>query len=167
MSLTGYAGSWTSTANTAEVSIMEASQACPGRVFVLRLHDGEVLHESVEDFAFSNNIKAATVIAVGGAGKGSKLTVGPKVPIEGKIEPLYHVLNEPHELTGSGTIFTNQEGRPIMHMHCSCGREGTSVTGCVRSGVITVAGPGSSDHRDREHQGHEEKRERVRDTDDR
>ena len=116
---------------------MEASQACPGRVFVLRLHDGEVLHESVEDFAFSNNIKAATVIAVGGAGKGSKLTVGPKVPIEGKIEPLYHVLNEPHELTGSGTIFTNQEGRPIMHMHCSCGREGTSVTGCVRSGVIT------------------------------
>jgi Predicted DNA-binding protein with PD1-like DNA-binding motif len=114
---------------------MESSQACPGRVFILRLHDGEVLHETVEGFASSNNIKAATVIAVGGAGKGSKLTVGPKVPITESIEPLYHVLNEPHEFTGTGTIFLNQDGRPVMHMHCSCGREGTSVTGCVRSGV--------------------------------
>jgi Predicted DNA-binding protein with PD1-like DNA-binding motif len=115
---------------------MRSEQACPGRVFVLRLYDGEILHEVVEDFAFKNSIKAATVIAVGGAGKGSRMTVGPKVPIEGNIEPLYHVLEEPHELTGSGTIFPNEDGRPIMHMHCSCGREGMSVTGCVRAGVI-------------------------------
>ena len=116
---------------------MESGQACPGRVFILRLHEGEVLHESVENFAISNDIKAATVTAVGGAGKGSRMTVGPKIPMNGKIEPLYHVLNEPHELTGTGTIFVNESGRPILHMHCSCGREGMSVTGCARAGIIT------------------------------
>ena len=116
---------------------MESGQACPGRVFILRLRDNEILHEAVEDFALSNNIRSATVIAVGGAGKGSRMTVGPKMPITETIEPLYHVLDEPHEFTGTGTIFPNEEGRPVMHMHCSCGREGRSVTGCARAGIVT------------------------------
>jgi len=116
---------------------MESDTASQGRVFILRLHDGEILHGSVEDFALRNDIKAATVTAVGGAGKGSKMTVGPKVPITERIEPLYHVLNEPHEFTGTGTIFPNENGIPVMHMHCSCGREGRSVTGCARAGIIT------------------------------
>ena len=115
---------------------MESDTAAPGRVFILRLHDGEVLHETVERFAELNGISAATVIAVGGVNEGSRLTVGPKFPIEGKIEPMFHVLNAPHEFTGTGTIFNSANGRPIMHMHGSCGRSGTSVTGCVRSGMI-------------------------------
>ena len=115
---------------------MRHAECSSGRIFVIRLDDGEILHEAIESFAVSNNIKAATVTAVGGAAKGSKLVVGPKIPLSSPVVPLYHELDGPHELTGTGTIFQNADGRPVMHMHCSCGREGRSVTGCARAGVI-------------------------------
>lgn len=114
---------------------MEYAEGARGRVFVLRLHNGEILHETVEKFAFEKKIKEATVIAVGGADFGSKLTVGPEDPDVSPITPMYHILEGPHELTGTGTIFPNSDGVPVMHMHCSCGRSGRSITGCVRSGV--------------------------------
>ena len=116
---------------------MRYSECSRGRVFVLRLESGEVLHEVVEAFASANGIDAATVIAVGGAGKGSKLTVGPEMPMTSPVVPIIYELDGPHEFTGTGTIFLNASGRPVMHMHCSCGREGRSVTGCARAGIIT------------------------------
>ena len=115
---------------------MKFSEGTVGRVFILTLKSGDVLHESIERFASEKQISAATVVAVGGADKGSRLTVGPKVPLASPIQPLYHTLEAPHELTGTGTIFENSEGKSVMHMHCSCGREGKAVTGCVRAGVI-------------------------------
>jgi len=114
---------------------MRHSECSEGRVFILRLEEGEILHEAVESFASDNGISSATVIAVGGADAGSKLTVGPEVPVSSPVVPTHHVLNAPHELTGTGTIFHDAGGRPVMHMHCSCGRGNSSITGCVRSGV--------------------------------
>lgn len=114
---------------------MDFSEGSAGRVFVLRLYGGEVLHESIENFSESKGIDSAIVKAVGGLDAGSKLTVGPKVPVEFPVEPQYHVLTEPHEFFGVGTIFRNADG-PVLHMHGSCGRNGSAVTGCVRSGVI-------------------------------
>lgn len=115
---------------------MEHAEAEIGRTFVLRLHDGEILHETVESFSSQNGIRSAKVTAVGGVDKGSKLTVGPKYPTEGKIEPMTFTLDAPREFTGVGTIFSDENGRPLLHMHGSCGREGNSATGCVRSGMI-------------------------------
>ena len=117
------------------VITMRSAECSAGRVFVLRLEDGEILHEAVESFALTNGIISATVIAVGGAGKGSRLVVGPKMPLSSPVAPMHHEIDAPHELTGTGTVFPNAEGRPVMHMHCSCGRGGASVTGCVRAGV--------------------------------
>jgi predicted DNA-binding protein with PD1-like motif len=114
---------------------MRYSECSGGRVLILRLEGGEILHETVESFAAAQKINAATVIAVGGADSGSRLTVGPRTPVSSPVVPIFHELDAPHEFTGTGTIFTNAAGRPIMHMHCSCGREGRSVTGCVRAGV--------------------------------
>jgi predicted DNA-binding protein with PD1-like motif len=114
---------------------MRSAECSTGRVFVLRLDEGEILHEAVESFVSAHGISAATVTATGGADRGSRLVVGPRMPLSSPVAPLYHELDAPHELTGTGTIFPNAEGRPIMHMHCSCGREGRSVTGCVRAGV--------------------------------
>ena len=114
---------------------MRSAECSEGRVFILRLEEGEILHEAVELFALDNGIGAATVIALGGADKGSKLVVGPKVPLSSPVVPLFHELDAPHELTGTGTVFRDSGGRPVLHMHCSCGREGRSVTGCVRAGV--------------------------------
>ncbi len=44
-----------------------------GRVFVLRLEDGEVLHEEIESFAAEHDIRAASLVLVGGANSGSRL----------------------------------------------------------------------------------------------
>ena len=114
---------------------MRHSECSAGRIFILRLEGGEILHETVESFVSDHDIRSATVIAVGGADKGSRLVVGPKVPLSSPIVPLAHELDAPHEFTGTGTIFPGPDGRPAMHMHCSCGREGKAVTGCARAGV--------------------------------
>ncbi|MFA6679803.1 MAG: PPC domain-containing DNA-binding protein [Candidatus Methanomethylophilaceae archaeon] len=115
---------------------MDQVEARVGRTFVLRLHGGEILHEVIESFSLQSGIRSAKVTAVGGVDKGSKLTVGPKYPMEGSIEPLIFILDAPREFTGVGTVFSDENGKPLLHMHGSCGRGGNSATGCVRSGMI-------------------------------
>jgi len=55
---------------------MKFSEAKAGRVFVIRLEDGDILHEEIERFAAENEIRAATLTAVGGVDAGSCLIVG-------------------------------------------------------------------------------------------
>jgi predicted DNA-binding protein with PD1-like motif len=116
---------------------MKFSQANQGRVFVIRLEDGDIVHEELERFAREQSIRAATVIAVGGAETGSRLIVGPAKARETPIRPLEHALENVHEISGVGTIFPDETGRPVLHMHMACGRNGETVTGCIRSGVKT------------------------------
>jgi len=114
---------------------MKYSEVQRGRVFVLRLEDGDILHEVIEAFAVENNIRAAHLTAVGGADKGSCLVVGPR---EGRAKNLVSqelVLDEAHEVTGAGTLFPDEDGVPLLHMHLACGRGDRCVCGCVRSGV--------------------------------
>ena len=114
---------------------MRYSEAKPGRVFILRLEDGEILHEVIEEFALDHNITAAALIIVGGADQGSKLVVGPEDGEARPVIPLEHVLDNVHEIAGTGTLFPDEEGNPILHMHAACGRKDATVTGCVRTGV--------------------------------
>jgi predicted DNA-binding protein with PD1-like motif len=116
---------------------MKFSQANQGRVFVIRLEDGDIVHEELERFAREQSIRAATVIAVGGADTGSRLIVGPAKARETPIRPLEHALENVHEISGVGTIFPDETGRPVLHLHMACGRNGETVTGCIRSGVKT------------------------------
>jgi predicted DNA-binding protein with PD1-like motif len=114
---------------------MKHSQAEQGRVFIIRLEDGDVLHEEIEKFAQAHGVLRAQVSAVGGVDKGSRLVVGPKEGRVKEIVPMILELSDVYEATGTGTIFPDAQGDPILHMHLSCGREEKSVTGCVRSGV--------------------------------
>ena len=114
---------------------MKYSEARQGRIFVIRLEDGEVLHEEIKRFSSNRGIRAALLIAVGGADKDSTLVVGPEEPRATPVVPMEHKLQDVHEIVGSGTIFPNESGQPILHMHTACGRKSSSVTGCVRSGV--------------------------------
>ncbi|MBQ8179317.1 MAG: DNA-binding protein [Candidatus Methanomethylophilaceae archaeon] len=115
---------------------MRSAEMREGRVFVLTLEEGEVLHESVEAFCRRNGVSYATVIAVGGAAPGSEFVVGPTVPVGDEIEPLTFTLGDPHELTGTGTVFPDTDGVPVLHMHGSVGREGRSSTGCFRRNMV-------------------------------
>jgi predicted DNA-binding protein with PD1-like motif len=114
---------------------MKYSQAQPGRIFVIRLEDGDVVHEAIESFAREHAIEAATLVILGGADKGSRLVVGPE---EGRVTPLIPMglmLENVHEAAGVGTLFPDDEGNPVLHLHMACGRNGNTVTGCVRTGV--------------------------------
>ena len=114
---------------------MKYSEAKQGRIFLIRLEDGETVHEEIEKFAHEQSIKAATMIIIGGADKGSKLVVGPERGQAKPIKPIEHILENVHEIAGTGTLFPDEEGNPTIHMHMACGRNANTVTGCIRSGV--------------------------------
>jgi predicted DNA-binding protein with PD1-like motif len=114
---------------------MRYSTARMGRIFVIRLDDGEVLHETIERFAQEQGIRAAALIIVGGADEGSKLVVGPEEGRAEPVNPLTRVLDGVHEITGTGTLFPDEEGQAVLHLHIASGRGESTVTGCVRTGV--------------------------------
>ena len=114
---------------------MRYSQANPGRVFVIRLEDGDVVHECIEAFAREHGIQAAGLIALGGGDDGSCLVVGPEEGRSSPAVPMTRLLEGVHEVAGVGTIFPNAEGQPILHMHVGAGRDGKTACGCIRMGL--------------------------------
>jgi predicted DNA-binding protein with PD1-like motif len=114
---------------------MKYSEARPGRIFVLRLEDGEIVHEVIERFALEHEIRSASVLAVGGADDGSILIVGPREDREIPVIPMTATLKGAHEVAATGTIFPDEDKNPVLHMHMACGRSEETVTGCARAGV--------------------------------
>ena len=114
---------------------MDYTEAKIGRIFILRLHQNECLHEVIEAFAVKKQIKNAMCFFLGGAEDKSKVVVGPKNGDAIPVEPMTTLLKGVHEGCAVGTIFTDEQGTPKLHMHGSFGRNDNSVTGCVRLGV--------------------------------
>ena len=117
---------------------MEYTEANLARIFILRLHQGEIVHETIEKFAKIKGVKNALCFFIGGADENSKLVVGPK---DGKAMPpeiMVTILKGVHEGLGVGTLFADEAGNPKLHMHGSFGRNdcaSNAVTGCIRAGV--------------------------------
>ena len=116
---------------------MQYTQADQGRTFVLRLEHGEIVHETIERFAREHNISAAALIVLGGADTASRLVVGPEDGTARPINPMVQELDNVHEIAGTGTLFPDESGQPILHMHMACGRQDHTRTGCIRAGVRT------------------------------
>ena len=114
---------------------MKHSQAQPGRIFVIRLEDGDIVHEEIERLAREESIEAASLTVLGGADQESTLVVGPERGRTTPPVPMEHVLDNVHEVAGVGTLFPDDEGNPVLHMHIACGRTSSTITGCVRRGV--------------------------------
>ena len=106
-----------------------------GRIFILRLNHGECLHEVIEKFAAEKQVSSALCFFLGGAEDKSKVVVGPKDGAVLPPTPMITLLMGVHEACGVGTIFTDEQGKPKLHMHASFGRNDAAVTGCVRMGV--------------------------------
>jgi predicted DNA-binding protein with PD1-like motif len=113
------------------------SECKPGRIFVLCLENGDIVHEEIEQFARNYSIAAASLIIIGGAAKGSKLIVGPEQENENgtPVTTLEYVLENVHEIAGAGTLFPDDQGHPVLHLHMACGRKSSTRTGCIRRGV--------------------------------
>jgi len=114
---------------------MQFTEAKLGRIFVLRLHDGDRLPNVLESFAAEKNISSALCFFLGGAKENSRVVVGPKDGSALPPEPMVTLLKGVHEACGVGTIFADEDGKPKLHMHTSFGRNENTVTGCVRMGV--------------------------------
>ena len=114
---------------------MKFSQAERGRVFVIRLEHEETVHEEIEQFARTHSITAGTLTVLGGAAPGSKFVVGPENSDDRPVNPMVHTISGVREVTGTGTLFPDEQGHPSLHMHMACGREAETITGCIRNGV--------------------------------
>ncbi len=117
---------------------MKYSESKQGRVFILRLEDGEIIHEVLEQFAAEKGITHAALTMHGGGDTGSILVTGPQQDrCPPPVEPQLSELKGVHEVVGTGTLFPNKDGTPILHVHLACGRGEKTTTGCIRTGVKT------------------------------
>jgi predicted DNA-binding protein with PD1-like motif len=116
---------------------MRYSEGSLGRVFVLRMEDGDPLNTTVETFAREHGINRGVAFYVGGSAGGTSLVVGPDATRSDAVVPLFHALTGPNETFAFGTLFPNEAGEPVLHMHAACGREGDATVGCTRAGLAT------------------------------
>jgi predicted DNA-binding protein with PD1-like motif len=114
---------------------MQYAEGSMGRVFILRLEDGEVLNDTIEAFARTHAVEAAAVTFLGGSAGGSKVIVGPDAASSEKVVPLEHVLQGHREVLALGTLIQDERGEPVLHMHAAAGREGDATVGCTRAGL--------------------------------
>ncbi len=115
---------------------MKACEGRIGRVFVIRLDDGDVVPECIERFAEENGVSVGQAILVGGIG-GGDVVVGPRHSEERPPEPMLLPIDGAHEVVGVGVLAPNEDGRPVLHIHAALGRAGQTMTGCLRHGVTT------------------------------
>lgn len=115
---------------------MRAAEGKPGRVFVVRLEDGDTVPDCLERFALVNNIRCGYVILIGGLSEGEVVT-GPRKTDEMPPDPLLLPVDGAHEVAGVGIIAPDKDGKPVLHIHASLGRAGRTLTGCLRPGVRT------------------------------
>ena len=115
---------------------MKASEGHIGRVFIIRLEDGDVVPECIELFARENKVSVGHVVLVGGIG-GGQVVVGPRRSDERPPDPMLLPIDGAHEGVGVGVLAPGQDGKPVLHIHAALGRSGQTLTGCLRPGVIT------------------------------
>jgi uncharacterized protein len=115
---------------------MKAAEGRLGRVFVIRLEDGDRIPDCIEKFAEEKGISTAQVIMIGGIGSG-QIVVGPRDSAQMPPDPMLLPIDGAHEVVGVGILAPGDEGKSVLHIHASLGRSGQTLTGCLRPGVNT------------------------------
>jgi uncharacterized protein len=113
---------------------MQYTEGQIGRVFVVRIDDGEDMLLALRQFILDRNIQAGSIHFLGALMNGRMVT-GPEEPV---IPPVPHfvMFEGGWEVFGVGTIYPG-EGGPHIHYHASVGRSGHALTGCLREKAIT------------------------------
>jgi predicted DNA-binding protein with PD1-like motif len=114
---------------------MHYTEGKMGRIFILRLEDGERLNDTLEAFAREQSLTHALAFFLGGSASGSKVVVGPDADRTDTVVPLIHMLQGSQEVLAVGTLIPDEAGLPVLHMHAASGREGRATVGCTRAGV--------------------------------
>jgi predicted DNA-binding protein with PD1-like motif len=115
---------------------MKATEGQLGRIFLIRLDDGDEVPACIERFAAEKGISSGQAILIGGIGSGQVVT-GPRYSDRMPPDPLLLPVDGAHEVLGVGILAPGEDGQPVLHMHASLGRAGKTLTGCLRPGVDT------------------------------
>jgi uncharacterized protein len=115
---------------------MKATEGKIGRVFIIRLEDGDKIPGSIERFAAEKGISAGQVIMVGGI-SGGQVVTGPRSSEQMPPEAMLLPVDGAHEVVGVGVLAPGEDGKPVLHIHAALGRSGQTLTGCLRPGVNT------------------------------
>ena len=113
---------------------MQYSEGQLGRVFVVRIDDGEDLLDAMQQFVVDKKILTGVILFLGALKEGRMVT-GPE---ELTIPPVPHfvMFEGGWETFGVGTIYPGDSG-PAIHYHGSVGRAGHALTGCLREKATT------------------------------
>ena len=115
---------------------MKATEGKIGRIFVIRLEDGDIVPACIERFAREKGISVGHAILIGGIGQGD-VVVGPRYSDERPPQPMLLPLDGAHEVVGIGVLAPDEKDTPVLHIHAALGRSGKTTTGCLRPGVTT------------------------------
>lgn len=115
---------------------MKAAEGRIGRVFVIRLEDGDIVPDCIEQFAAEQGVEVGQAVLVGGIG-GGKVVVGPRETETMPPEPVLMPIDGAHEVAAVGVLAPGEDGRSVLHIHGALGRLGKTITGCLRPGVST------------------------------
>jgi hypothetical protein len=113
---------------------MQYTEGQLGRVFIVRIDDGEDMLFSLRQFILDKGIHAGSILFLGALMSGRMVT-GPEEPV---IPPTPHfvMFEGGWEVFGLGTIYMGETG-PHIHYHASVGRSGHALTGCLREKATT------------------------------
>ena len=113
---------------------MQYTEGQIGRIFVVRIDNGEDLLASLRLFVMDKSIQAGSVIFLGALLDG-KMVTGPEKPVI-PPDPHFIFFEGGWEVFGVGTIYPG-DGGPHIHYHASVGRAGHALTGCLRERAVT------------------------------
>ncbi len=108
---------------------MQYSEGQVGRVFTVRIDDGEDFIREIERFVAAMNIQSGMIHFLGAA-RTATLVTGPKEPVMPPT-PRREEIFGGWELLGLATIYPGEEG-PSLHIHTVAGRGIRSLAGCLR-----------------------------------
>lgn len=115
---------------------MDYSEGRLGRVFVLRLADGEDLISSVDRFLAEKGVASGMILFLGALRQGRIIT-GPREPTIPPESPFVEDLEGGFETFGVATVYPGEGGEPKVHIHASFGRGDRALTGCLRERAET------------------------------
>lgn len=108
---------------------MQYSEGQVGRIFTVRIDDGEDYLREIQRFVTAMNIRCGTIQFLG-AVRSATIVTGPKelvIPPSPRAEEIFGGW----ELLGFATIYPGEDG-PSIHLHTAAGKGIRSLAGCLR-----------------------------------
>ena len=116
---------------------MRVAEGSLGRVFVLRLEDGDRIPDCIEQFAAEKGIEGGLCALLGGIGSGT-VVAGPKSSGSGPVEPILQRISDVHEAAAIGTMGG-------VHIDCSVAEVCVDEANRIVSTPAYMLGPGIKD----------------------